>query len=111
MNAAVTFESEWMADGTLRLRFLDAEETILGQQVVASDGLMTLHLLLILAVFKVANADLQAVLNAFHQAGSNVDLSDITALLESTRVRASLTPEGNFGLNAIEDDDQDDLWL
>lgn len=111
MKAAVAFEYEWMADGTMRLRFLDGEENILGQQIVAADGLLPLHLLVSMALLKVGNADPQAILIAFHQAGLEVDLAEVTALTESTRLHAGLTPGGNFGIRIIEEEDQDDLWM
>ena len=108
MNGAVTFEYEWMADGSLRIRFLDRNETILGQQVIAAEGLPAFQLLISLATAIAVNADPQTILNVFHQAGVNADLQDITALMECVRVRAATTPEGGVGLNTIDDDD---MWI
>jgi hypothetical protein len=98
MNAAINFEYEWMADGSLRLRFSD-DEGIVGQQIIAADGLVALHLLLCLAVHR--DADPEAVLAAFQQAGLDVDGGVTDALLESKRVRAGVTPDGGIGIDAI----------
>lgn len=104
MNPVVSFEYEWMVDGSLRLRFLDRKGRILGQQIVAIEALLALHLLMCLAVFKLSNADPQALLNVFQQAGLDASFSDVTALIEPDRVCASVTPGGKIGINTIEDD-------
>ena len=77
---------------------------ILGQQIVAIEALLALHLLMCLAVFKLSNADPQALLNVFQQAGLDASFSDVTALIEPDSVCASVTPGGKIGINTIEDD-------
>ena len=44
-KTAAGFEYEWLSDGSLRLRFLGHEGQILGQQVVAEEGLGPLQIL------------------------------------------------------------------
>lgn len=85
----------------MRLRFLDNEKIILGQQCVAANGLLALQLLISLAVAKVNNGEPHVILNAFHQAGIDIDMADVTALLESVRLRADTLPKGDVWLNKI----------
>jgi hypothetical protein len=101
MNTAVTFECEWTADGALRLRFLNAENQILGQEFVAAKGLTALHLLISIALAK-KSAKPESLMEAVKRFGLPIKFADI---LESSRVRAGMTPEGEVGLDAVEGED------
>ncbi len=85
-RAAVNFEYEWMKDGSLRVRFLNEADTILGQQFIAPEGLVPLHLLTALA----------------HAQSSDASFSFVRLLLDAARVRVGLTPDGLIDLKAIE---------
>jgi hypothetical protein len=104
MNTAVNFESEWMADGSLRLRFLDREDRILGQQLVAAEGLQALGILVAFAGAKAAGVEPEKILAMFRGFGLDAGPDTVIDLIEAVRVRAGITPEGNIGLESIEDD-------
>lgn len=103
-STAVNFEYEWMDDGSLRLRFMNEENALLGQQFVATEGLVPLQLLLSLAMAKANDTDPEDLRVVFRSFGINADF-DTTAFLEdAARVRAGITPEGNVGLNLVDED-------
>jgi len=104
-NLAVTFESEWMDDGSLRLRFFDQQENILGQQFVAAEALLALQLLVSLIDAIARNPDPEAVLEVFRQVDPDVDIPFIATFMEADRLRAGLSPDGGANLSALEDED------
>jgi hypothetical protein len=103
-SAAVNFEYEWMADGSLRLRFLNKEDRILGQQLVAAEGILALQTIMGLASARASDVEPDQLMHVFRSLGFDVDLEAATTLKEAQRVRAGITPEGNVGLNTIADD-------
>lgn len=102
MNKAVNFEYEWMADGSLRLRFLDEQNRIIGQQMVAADGILALQLLAGLAAAKATDVKPETLMAMLHSCGIDAGLDTAESLMESIRVRAGVTPEGSVGVDAIE---------
>jgi hypothetical protein len=104
MKAAVNFEYEWMMDGSLRLRFLDREDRILGQQVVAAEGLQALGILIAFAAAKAAEVEPEKISAMLRGSGLDVDPDTVIDMIEAVRVRAGITPEGNIGLESIEDE-------
>jgi hypothetical protein len=104
-SAAVTFEYEWMDDGSLRVRFLNEENAILGQQLVATEGLTALQLLISLAIAKSTDVSPEKMVDIFRTVGIDADLDATAFLQESIRVRAETTPEGNIGIDVVEDGD------
>lgn len=103
MNTAVHFEYEWMADGSLRLRFLDREDRILGQQMVAAEGLQALQMLIAFAVAKAADVEPETISAMLRGCGMDADLDAVIDLIKAVRVRSEVTPEGTIGLESIED--------
>ena len=103
-TGAVNFEYEWMADGSLRLRFLSQDEEILGQQMVAAEGLQALQMLIVFAVAKAADVEPEKIRTMLRSSGMDVDPDTMIELIESVRVRSGITPEGDIGLYTIEDD-------
>ena len=101
MNRAVAFEYEWMADGAIRLRFLDRQDGILGQQIVAAEAMQPLQILIGLAVAKASPVDTGKLLTALRR-HLNVNLETAEAVVESVRVRSGVTPDGNISLEAVE---------
>ena len=101
MNA-VTFEYEWMADGPLRVRFLDREDRILGQQMVAAEGLQALQMLITFAFAKAADVEPETI-TAMLSGGGDADPDAVINLMEAVRVRADITSEGDIGLHSIDD--------
>ena len=85
---AVNFEYEWMADGSLRLRFLDKENCILGQQLVAAEGLQAISILIAFASAKAADVEPEHILAMFHSFGFDADHDTVIDLIEAVRVRA-----------------------
>jgi hypothetical protein len=104
IEAAVNFEYEWMSDGSLRLRFLSRDDAILGQQMVAAEGLVALQILIALAVAKAAEVKPEDIMAMLRGSGLDADLDIVIDLIESVRVRAGTTPEGDVGLIRIEED-------
>ena len=101
MNKAFTFEYEWMIDGSIRLRFLDRQDCILGQQLIAAEAMQPLHILIGLALAKSSAVDTGKLVAELRR-HLNVDLNTAQALIDSVRVMAGVTPEGNIILEAIE---------
>ena len=104
MNTAVNFESEWLSDGSLRLRFLDREDRILCQQMVAAEGLQALQILIAFAGAKAAGVEPEKIMAMLRGSGLEVDPDTMIDLIEAVRVRAGITPDGNIGVESIEDD-------
>ena len=102
-STAVNFEYEWMNDGSLRLRFMDAEDAILGQQIVGVEALAALQILIGLAAAKSGEVKAETLMAMFNSVGIDADLDTATALKEADRVRAGITPEGNIGVNVVEE--------
>ena len=76
-SKAVNFEYEWMGDGSLRLRFLNEENAIIGQQFIATDGLVGLQLLISLAIAKDRDVDLKEMMAILRSTGINADLDPL----------------------------------
>lgn len=100
-NVAVNFESEWMDDGSLRLRFLDHDNHILGQQVVGKGAQWALETLLFLTRCQASEIAPEKVWEVFSECHIGIDLPTITALLESRRLRSGLTPEDEIRVNTV----------
>ncbi len=101
-KAAVNFEYEWMQDGSLRLRFLDRTDAILGQQIIASEAMEAFFILLSLAYARHVGTAPETLVPRFK--GFGIDTSIVASLLESVRVRAGITAEGGVNLEVIEDE-------
>ena len=65
----IGFEYERMFDGSLRLRFLNREGRILGQQVVSAEAMLPLQVLVGIAVVTLKHVDSEALLEAWQLAG------------------------------------------
>jgi hypothetical protein len=100
-KSAVGFEYEWMRDGSLRLRFLNQEGEILGQQIVAEDGVGPLQTLVGFAFLARYAPSLEMLLEACGRMGLTVDPAHIAAVKESVRVRATLASDGGVDLEAV----------
>ncbi len=92
---------EWMSDGSLRLRFLNREGQILGQQVVAEEGLGPLQTLVGFA-FVARCCSPEVLLEACERMGLVLDAELVEALVEAVRVRATLASDGGVDLEAVE---------
>ncbi len=103
-RTAVNFECERMEDGSERVRFLDQEDTILGQQFIAPEGLVPLQLIVALAHAKFSELEPEAIQAAFRASVVDASLSTVRSLADAARVRAGLTPNGDVDLRAIEDE-------
>ena len=96
-TGAANFEYEWMADGSLRLRFLSRDDDILGQDMVAAEGVQALQLLLVLALAKTAKVEPEKIMAMLQSAKLDVDPDFLIEVLEAVRVRTGITPEGTLG--------------
>ena len=101
MNA-VGFEYEWLNDGSLRLRFLNREGQILGQQIVSGEGLGPLQMLVGFAFLARHCPDPAILRGACERMGLAVDLARVEAMVEAVRVRATLASDGGVDLEAVE---------
>lgn len=101
MKSAVNFEYEWMADGLLRVRFLDRDEAILGQQFIGPEGLLPLQILVALANARSTN--LNPLLAAFRAAGIEASTCEVAALRDAVRVSVALTEEGGIDVETLDE--------
>ena len=99
-KSAIGFEYEWMADGSLRLRFLGREGQIVGQQVVAEEGLVPLQTLVGFAF--VARCCSPEVLLEACADGARARCETGGDAGGSGRVRATLASDGGVDLEAVE---------
>ena len=111
INQAVNFEYEWLNDGSFRLRFLDRDDHILGQQIVATDSLNALSLLVVWGAVSKTDTEPQRLLELLSNCGVETDVATAVCLKEATRIRVGITPEGGCGLHKIDEDDEDDTEL
>lgn len=102
---AVGFEYEILSDNSLRLRFLNCDEGIIGQHVVSAKATLPLQLIVGLAVAKTKHFGPKTLLKAWHQAGLDIDSAFVGTLIDAVRVRAILTPEGGLKLDAFKRDE------
>ncbi len=103
-KSAVGCEYEWLSDGSLRLRFLGHEGQILGQQIVAAEGLGPLQMLVGFA-FLARHCPPEVLLEAYERMGLVLDAELVEVLVEAVRVRATLAPDGGVDLEAVEGDE------
>ena len=100
-KTAAGFEYEWLSDGSLRLRFLGHEGQILGQQVVAEEGLGPLQILVGFA-FLARHCSPEVLLEVYERMGLVLDAELVETLVEAVRVRATLASDGGVDLEAVE---------
>ena len=101
-KSAVGFEYEWMSDGSLRLRFLNGDGGLLGQQIVSEEGLGPLQTLVGFAFLAHYCPDPEVLLEACGQMGLVLNADLVEALVEAVRVRATLASDGGVDLEAVE---------
>jgi hypothetical protein len=103
MKNAVSFEYEWMTDGTLRLRFLTEADDIVGQAIVDQKALTTLQLLISFAVAKHMEMPAKQLRSMYKKLDIKMKLSEAEFMLKARRVRAGTTPEGGSEMKVVEE--------
>ena len=64
---------------------------------------MALQLLIGLAIAKTTDVSPEKMMDMFRSTGLDADLESTAFLMGAIRVRAGITPEGNVGLDVVED--------
>lgn len=100
--AAVSFEYEWMVDGTCLLRFLNITNDIVGQVIVDQKSLVTLQTLIGFAAAKATGISAEEFQSVCSMFGFDLSLSDAEGMLDAARVRADMVSDGGPTMAVIE---------
>jgi hypothetical protein len=100
-KSVVGFEYEWLNDDSLRLRFLDGDGGILGQQVISAEAVVPLQSLMALALLTLHRPDAETSAKICERLSFDLDPALIDSVFDAVRVRAVLTPDGRIRLDAF----------